>query len=171
VELHGGTVAVKSEGPGHGSVFSVSVPGVLEETAAEVVRRTPPQPVPASEPSNILTIALVEDSDDIREMTEELLTLLGHQVASAQDGEEGVNLILKMLPDVAIVDLGLPGLDGCSVARRVRAALGPNTVRLVAMTGLGLDADRQRAHEAGFDGYLIKPADVDALVKALTPEA
>jgi len=171
VELHGGTVAVSSEGPGHGSVFSVSVPGVLEEGAAETERRTPPAPVPSASQPRPLTIALVEDSDDIREMTEELLTLLGHQVASAKDGEEGVSLILRMHPDVAIVDLGLPGLDGCGVARRVRATLGPNGVRLVAMTGLGLDADRRRAHEAGFDGYLIKPADVEALVKALTPEA
>lgn len=170
VELHGGAVAVTSEGPGHGSVFSVSVPGVLEE-AAPAERRTPPQPVPHADQPKALTIALVEDSEDIREMTEELLRLLGHQVASAQDGEAGVDLILRMHPDVAIVDLGLPGLDGCGVARRVRAALGPKDVRLVAMTGLGLDADRRRAQEAGFDGYLIKPADVDALVKALTPEA
>lgn len=179
IELHGGSVSVASDGPQRGSTFSVSFPGVLSaaETApalearaaaAKETRAVTPAGFPITKP---MSIALVEDSADIREMTEELLRLLGHRVMSAEDGEGGVDLILEMSPDVAIVDLGLPGLDGCGVARRVRERLGPNSVRLVAMTGLGLESDRRRAQEAGFDGYLIKPADVDALVKALKPEA
>jgi signal transduction histidine kinase len=176
VELHGGAVSVKSDGPGRGSVFSVSVPGIIEdENATDAEGGATRAALSAKNGHNggprPLSIALVEDSADIREMTEELLRLLGHTVESAEDGEGGVELILRMSPDVAIVDLGLPGLDGCGVARRVRETLGREAVRLIAMTGLGLDSDRKRAHEAGFDGYLIKPADVDALVKAITPEA
>jgi len=172
VELHGGAVSVRSDGPGRGSTFSVSVPGIIEDEDEDGTSdRGTSLKNGHHAGSRPLSIALVEDSDDIREMTEELLRLLGHTVESAEDGEGGVELILRMSPDVAIVDLGLPGLDGCGVARRVRETMGREVVRLIAMTGLGLDSDRKRAQEAGFDGYLIKPADVDALVKAITPEA
>jgi len=160
VELHGGTVAVRSAGLGHGSEFVVTLPPALLISA--------PAAAPASAPQfRPLRIALVEDSADIREMTQELLTMLGHSVEAAEDGEKGVELILSTRPDVALVDMGLPGLDGCAVAARVRAQCGAHAVRLVAMTGFGLEADRRRAREAGFDDYLVKPADLDALLKAL----
>jgi CheY-like chemotaxis protein len=127
-----------------------------------------PPPLAAA-PTRPLRIALVEDNADIREMTAELLTILGHEVHSAADGERGVELILSQRPDVALIDMGLPGLDGCGVAARVRARFDSRAVRLVAMTGFGLDSDRQRAREAGFDDYLVKPAELDALVRALSP--
>jgi signal transduction histidine kinase len=160
VELHGGSVAVRSAGLGHGSEFVVLLPAAL------LVSASPPTAVavPTVRP---LRIALVEDSADIREMTQELLTMLGHSVEAAEDGEKGVELILRTRPDVALVDMGLPGLDGCGVATRVRAQCGRDGLRLVAMTGFGLDSDRRRAREAGFDDYLVKPADLEALLRAL----
>ena len=159
VELHGGTVGVRSAGPGHGSEFVVQLPEALLVAAPAGA-----PPAPSVRP---LRIALVEDSADIREMTQELLTMLGHSVEAAEDGEKGVELILRLRPDVALVDMGLPGLDGCAVATRVRALCGRDAVRLVAMTGFGLESDRRRAREAGFDDYLVKPADLEALLKAL----
>ena len=161
VELHGGTVSARSAGPGQGCEFKVRLP----------IEPAKPAPAPAAvpAPARSLRIALVEDSADIREMTSELLTILGHEVHSAADGERGVELILSQRPDVALIDMGLPGLDGCGVAARVRARFDSSTIRLVAMTGFGLDSDRQRAREAGFDDYLVKPADLDALVRALSP--
>jgi CheY-like chemotaxis protein len=160
VELHGGTVAVRSAGLGHGSEFVVTLPPALLISA--------PAAAPASAPQfRPLRIALVEDSADIREITQELLTMLGHSVEAAEDGEKGVELILRTRPDVALVDMGLPGLDGCALAARVRAECGGHALRLVAMTGFGLESDRRRAREAGFDDYLVKPADLDALLKAL----
>ena len=159
VELHGGTVSVRSAGLGHGSEFLVHLPAsLLAAASAPAVQVTPP--------GRPLRIALVEDSADIREMTQEILTMLGHSVEAAEDGEKGVELILRLRPDVALVDMGLPGLDGCAVASRVRAACG-DVLRLVAMTGYGLESDRRRAREAGFDDYLVKPADLEALLKAL----
>jgi signal transduction histidine kinase len=164
VELHGGTVSVRSEGVGRGSEFLVRLP-------VEPPQPAPHPPAAHETPGRRLRIALVEDSPDIREMTTELLTMLGHEVEAAGDGEAGLALILRTRPDVALVDMGLPGLDGCEVAARVRAEIGRDGVRLVAMTGFGLDADRRRAREAGFDDYLVKPADVETLLRALAGPA
>jgi signal transduction histidine kinase len=162
VELHGGSVQAHSAGLGQGTEFVLRLPAPPLTGSVEV---SPPSSATTTKP---LRIALVEDSPDIREMTQELLTMLGHEVQAAEDGEKGVELILRLRPDVALVDMGLPGLDGCAVASRVRAECGSEVVRLVAMTGFGLDSDRRRAREAGFDDYLVKPADIDALVRALT---
>jgi CheY-like chemotaxis protein len=115
-------------------------------------------------------VVVVEDNDDIREMTGELLRELGHTVEVAGDGETGAALILRVEPDVAIVDIGMPVLDGYGVAERVRARLGSDRVRLVAMTGYGLETDRRKSREAGFDAHLVKPADLDALITALSSE-
>jgi len=113
---------------------------------------------------------LVEDNQDIRESMQELLTELGHSVQAAADGGSGVELILRVSPNVAIVDLGLPVLDGYQVAERVRSQVGANSIRLIAMTGYGQETDRIRAREAGFDAHLVKPADIDAVMSVLTPK-
>jgi signal transduction histidine kinase len=160
VELHGGSVQVRSDGPGRGSEFLLSLP--LSKPVTIEVR------APAETTDRPLRIALVEDSADIREMTADLLTTLGHEVQAAEDGEKGLELILKQRPDVALVDMGLPGIDGCGVAAKVRALYDRQTIRLVAMTGYGLDSDRARARAAGFDDYLVKPADLDSLLRALS---
>jgi CheY-like chemotaxis protein len=115
-----------------------------------------------------LSVVLVEDNEDIRDSMRELLTELGPQVHDARDGEAGADLILRLAPDLAIVDVGLPLLDGYQVAARVRQHLGPDRVRLVAMTGFGQASDRRRALEAGFDAHLVKPADVNALIEVAT---
>jgi CheY-like chemotaxis protein len=111
---------------------------------------------------------VVEDNEDMRDSMKELLIVLGHNVETADDGESGAELILRLEPDLAIVDLGLPLLDGFQVAARVRSRLGPDRVRLVAMTGYGQDADRQRSREAGFDAHLVKPADMNAVIEILS---
>jgi CheY-like chemotaxis protein len=111
-------------------------------------------------------VLLVEDSDDVREALGELLALLGHQVAAARGGEEGVALALRLDPEVVLVDVGLPDIDGHEVARRIRAALGPAPF-LVALTGYDRAEDRRLAMVAGFDLHLPKPVDPDVLQRVV----
>ena len=157
--LHGGDIAVHSEGAGKGSTFTVTLPSA-EPAAGRARRRW------RLEPQDRLRIVLVEDNDDNRVTFEELLREDGHEVKSARDGVTGVDLILREKPDIAFVDLGLPGMDGFSVARRVRET-GPISVRLVALTGYGMPEDQARARAAGFDRHLLKPLEVDALSRLL----
>jgi len=114
-------------------------------------------------------IVLVEDNDDLREIFRGALEQSGHQVQEARDGNEGLTRILAEHPDVAIVDVGLPGMDGYEVARRVRAALG-HSVLLVAMTGNGEEIDRLQAFSAGFDRHLTKPIEVGLVLRILDGE-
>lgn len=118
-----------------------------------------------------LSIVLVEDNEDIRESMQDLLTALGHRVHAAGDGTSGAALILQLQPDVAIVDIGLPGMDGYEVAAQVRHRLGPDRLRLVAMTGYGDASDRRRTREAGFDTHLVKPAGIDEVVRMMLAPA
>ena len=111
-------------------------------------------------------ILIVEDSADSREVLRTALELGGHRVDAAADGPEGVALALEKRPAIALVDIGLPGLDGYEVARRIRGALGRDVV-LIALTGYGEAEDRRRAHEAGFDAHLVKPIDPTALAEAI----
>ncbi|MGL4552662.1 MAG: response regulator, partial [Gemmataceae bacterium] len=107
-------------------------------------------------------ILIVEDNRDGRDSLALLLELLGHRVDVAGDGPGGVEAALALKPEVALIDIGLPGLDGYGVAFRVRAALGQG-VLLVALTGFARPADRERAEKAGFDAHLSKPVEMDAL--------
>jgi signal transduction histidine kinase/DNA-binding response OmpR family regulator len=176
VEMHGGTITAQSEGVGRGSEFVVRLPldpSLQEDT--EVTSRTTPLPgseaPPASgEESRSLRVLVVEDNDDIRETLKDLLELCGHEVDVAADGASGVERTLALRPDVALIDIGLPGLDGYQVARKLRAELGPNEKRpkLIALTGYGQPGDKQRALEAGFDAHLVKPVDYDDLAHLLT---
>jgi signal transduction histidine kinase len=165
VEMHGGTVRVESPGAGQGSRFTVSLPTC--RPPAEVVV---PAPVPTVTAARCLTVAVVEDNEDVRETMQELLIHLGHKVEVAPDGHTGAELILAVRPDVALVDIGLPKLDGYELARRVRTALAGKPLRLVAMTGFGQDTDRRRALEAGFDAHLIKPASIEDITEVLSDE-
>jgi two-component system CheB/CheR fusion protein len=154
VELHGGTVRAKSDGPGTGSTFEVRVP---RKGAARRAASARAAAAPAAR-----RIVLVEDQDDAREMLELLLRADGHQVSSAADGRAGLELIAQERPDVALVDIGLPGLDGFAVARAVRErSLGD--VFLVALTGYGTREDVEATRDAGFDAHLTKPARPEAL--------
>ena len=158
VELHGGTVTAESPGVGLGSVFTVRLPRIelLEHIDAD-------KPRAATIRRRVL---IVEDNDDAREMLKVLLEHEGHEVFEASDGTEGVRAASRLRPDLALVDLGLPILDGYEVARFIRRQ-DHQPQRLVALTGYGQTADRERALKAGFDDHLVKPVDPDRLAELL----
>lgn len=114
-----------------------------------------------------LRILLVEDNPDGRETLAMMLGLRGYDVHEADTGPKGYERAVALRPDVAIVDIGLPGYDGYEVARRVRAEPRAAGIRLVALTGYGREEDRKNAMQAGFDWFLVKPADIDALTDIL----
>jgi CheY-like chemotaxis protein len=115
-----------------------------------------------------LLIVFVEDNTDVRETVAELLRDWGHTVHEAEDGPSGWDTIMLVKPDVALVDLGLPGFDGLELARRVRRSPALKGLRLVALTGFGQASDRVRSRDAGFDVHLVKPAQPATLMAALT---
>jgi PAS domain S-box-containing protein len=160
VELHGGSVHAASDGRDRGSTFTVRLPLASarpdDDGAAPVA--------PAARARRVL---IVEDNDDSRAMLRELVALLGHEVDEAADGPSAVELALRLRPDVMLVDVGLPGIDGYEVARRIRAADGAGRIRLVALTGYGLPEDRARALEAGYEVHLTKPIDPATLQRIL----
>jgi CheY-like chemotaxis protein len=166
VEMHGGSVSARSEGPSKGSEFTVRLPLPPEAPAALSL----PSMVKAAASLNKLQplhILLVEDNPDIRETLKDLLELHGHRVEEASDGRSAVDMVLSQRPQVALVDIGLPELDGYKVAELVRASAGGATTRLVALTGYGHPEDRKRALEAGFDAHLVKPVSSDDLSQVL----
>jgi signal transduction histidine kinase/CheY-like chemotaxis protein len=162
LELHGGSVSATSGGLGAGSTFTVRFPLAkdLNLAAQSGGRAAPPIPGPRAH------VLLVEDSEDNREMLQDLLEMDGFHVYTAATGPEAVNQALTLKPQVAIVDIGLPLMDGFEVARRVRAELG-SSISLVALTGYGQAEDRQRTAAAGFDAHLTKPVDLAELEKVL----
>ncbi len=163
VEMHGGEVRASSPGPGKGSEFVVRLP--LCASRAEATAAT----AQAGEvPGPRRHILVVEDNLDAREMLRDLLQLMGHRVETAADGPGGLALALASRPEVALIDIGLPGLNGFEVARRIRAAPGGAGIRLVALTGYGQPEDRRRSREAGFDSHLVKPVEVGALTQLLS---
>src|SRR5690606_24828526 len=165
VEMHGGTITAHSDGAGDGSRFEVRVPLAPAPAAGlDAPVAAPPEPEEEAAP---LRVVLIDDNPDIRETMQTLLECLGHQVAVACDGPSGVALVLSQQPQVALVDIGLPGFDGYTVARKLRASMPPDVLRLVAMTGFGQTNDRDQALAAGFDSHLIKPARTDQIQRAL----
>lgn len=162
VRLHGGEIRASSQGPGRGSVFTVTLP-----LAASASQTLPISPQPPRTAVRRLRILLVEDNADLREAMKELIADWGHEVVEAADGLEAVQMARQAQPDLALVDLGLPGLDGLEVARRVRAMEDTaHRLRLVALTGYSGEATT-RALEAGFDQHLVKPVDETALQRLL----
>jgi CheY-like chemotaxis protein len=153
VGMHDGTVTVSSSGSDQGSEFRVRLP-IAGAEALAAAQPKPSKPIGDAAP---LRVAVVEDNEDIRELMKELLEDLGHEVSVAEDGKSGAELILRLEPDVAFIDIGLPVVDGYGVAARVREQLGPERVKLVAMTGFGNESDRLRSHEAGYDTHVVKP--------------
>jgi signal transduction histidine kinase len=158
-ELHGGTVQVVSEGADRGAAFTVRLPAVSAPPAQ-------PASAPPRRPGG-LSVLLVEDNDDAREMLKATLASGGHEVRVARDGASGIALAAASPPDVALIDIGLPDMDGYEVARRLRAARGGRRLGLVAITGFGRPEDQQRAFDAGFDAHLTKPVTPDRLKQAL----
>lgn len=164
VELHGGTIVAQSDGKNAGSEFTVRLP-LLSETDDRLTT------LDASTVScgtiNCFRIAVVEDNADSRATLESLLQLDGHEVRTAPDGLRGIKLISDWQPDVAIVDIGLPGLDGFEVAKHVRANQSNPRPFLIALTGYGFPADRLKVFSAGFDVHLVKPLKRTELNKLL----
>jgi signal transduction histidine kinase/CheY-like chemotaxis protein len=156
VELHGGRVCVTSEGPGKGAAFTVRLPAIAAPRA-EVSAVASQNPA-----ARARSILLIEDNQDARESLRMVLALEGHTVYEAADGRSGVESAEALRPEVALVDIGLPEMDGYEVARTLRDRLDGSIV-LIALTGYGQPEDERRAREAGFDAHLVKPADIDRL--------
>jgi signal transduction histidine kinase len=166
VELHGGSVSAHSAGAGSGSTFMIRLPRTEPDNAGAAR-----MPQAAAAKPNLL---IIEDNEDGREMMAAMLGTYGYPVEQAADGIEGVQKAAARLPDVALVDIGLPGIDGYEVARRLRQNPDTRGIRLIALTGYGLAEDQRRVLEAGFDLHLVKPVDIRQLLDALgerTPQA
>ncbi|AXK72782.1 response regulator [Lysobacter sp. TY2-98] len=159
VEMHGGTVAVASEGRGHGAEFVVTLP-VARASAFEAVAPAPARERDASEPARVL---VVDDNVDAAESMGMVLDLLGIEHRVVFDGAAALAAMAEFRPDIVLLDIGMPGMDGCEVARRVRADSAYDGVRLVALTGWSQAQDRERTRAAGFDQHLSKPVDIGAL--------
>jgi PAS domain S-box-containing protein len=155
-QLHGGTVKAASGGIGAGSVFTVTLP------RTEPPATTPPPPEKRAAPTT-RRVLVVEDGEDAREMLRMVLTLTGHQVWDAADGRAALAILARERMDVAVVDIGLPGLSGYELAEAIRARPDGHRIFLVALTGFGRPADQRRALEAGFDAHLVKPVDPERL--------
>ncbi len=161
VELHHGTVNATSPGTGKGSTFEVRLPLADEVTAAKVA--PPKQKSPEGRP---LRAVVCDDAADLRELVADLLRMKGHEVTVVEDGPSAVRVITAEKPDVALIDIGLPDMDGYEVARTIRRDM-THRVRLIAMTGYGQAADRATALQAGFDAHIVKPASADTIMRAL----
>jgi CheY-like chemotaxis protein len=160
-DLHGGRAEAASGGPGRGSVFTVRLPlAAAPPATATSLGRSMTSPVPRR-------VLMIEDYADARDSLRSLLELSGHEVREAADGPTGIELALRLQPDVVLIDIGLPGLDGYDVARRIRSAPQGHRMVLAAVTGYGQPEDRRRAEEAGFDAHLVKPVDPDQLTELL----
>jgi CheY-like chemotaxis protein len=167
VERHEGTVEARSAGLGQGSEFVVRLP--IFADAPE----PPPKPTGSEPtPTTARRILVVDDNRDSATSLAMLLKLTGHQTHTAYDGLEAVEAAATYRPDVVLLDIGLPKLNGYEAARRIRELLGGDNTMLVALTGWGQDEDRQRSNEAGFNAHLVKPVDFAALTKLLAePDA
>jgi signal transduction histidine kinase len=175
-ELHGGILTASSAGEGKGATFTLSVPTGVAETAAEDRPRPaerpsarPPAERQSSRPPAAqggLNVVVVEDNEDSADIMSAWLQQLGHQVRVAHDGPAGVALILESRPDVVLCDIGLPGMDGVDVCRRVVDRMQDPPV-MVALTGWGTEADRNRTVDAGFRHHLVKPIEPEKLRSVL----
>ena len=166
VELHDGTVSAASAGPGRGSEFTIELPA----TAGAAERAPPAEPSAATQapPATKGRILVVDDNEDAAEMLAAVLEHLGYQIAVAHDGPAALRVAAGFAPDVALLDLGLPVMDGYELARRLRALRVPGApLHLVAVTGYGQDSDRQRTARAGFEHHLVKPVDLEELSRIL----
>lgn len=156
IEMHGGRVAVSSGGSGLGSEFRIELPLVAPRRAAPSVEESAAAVAP-------LRVLLVDDNEDSCELLALAFENDGHEVMTAHDGGAGLAIALQDRFDVAVVDIGLPIVDGYEVARRIRAGQNGHTPVLLALTGYGRNEDRTRALEAGFDAHLVKPVDLGEL--------
>ena len=164
VELHGGSVGVHSDGLGRGSEFTVRLPVLVDATGRGLTRACRRR---AGAGAGGRRVLIVDDSEDGAESLAMLLQFGGHETYKAHDGLAAVEAARRLRPDVVLLDIGLPGLNGYEVCSRIRQEPWGKRVTLVALTGWGQDEDRDRSREAGFDAHMVKPVDFDALLKLL----
>lgn len=162
--LHNGSLVAQSAGEGRGATFTLSLP-LVAAMPAELAQGQTQQA--SSQVAKSLSIVVIEDNEDAVELLEILLTDIGHQVAVARNGLEGLELVRDVVPQVVLCDLGLPGMSGVEVCQRVRALQLPSQPMMVALTGWGMTEDRRRTHAVGFDHHLVKPVTADSLLEIL----
>ena len=162
VELHGGTVEAKSEGIGHGSEFTVRLPIVSCDSVAA------PMPDTTATPGIGRRILVADDNHDAADSLAMILEMGGHDVRVARDGRAALSLAQTFRPDTALLDIGMPELNGYEVAQALRQEAWGASITLIALTGWGQESDRQKAIDAGFDRHLTKPIDPDALESLLS---
>jgi CheY-like chemotaxis protein len=182
--LHGGTIAVQSDGPERGSCFRIRMPLMIpEQSAADSMSLEPASAGPMKESSSSLNgqtillsppnknsrrVLIVDDSQDAREMLSAMVHRLGNEVRIACDGLEAVEIARSWVPDIVLMDVGMPRLDGCGAAKLIRRDPAGQRMLLVAITGWGQEDMRQRTTEAGFDKHLVKPVDLTQLQPILS---
>ena len=164
IELHGGRVEAASEGTGRGSVFTVCLPALPVATADTSAESPLYRARPRSQPRRIL---VVDDNADSAQSLATLLSIQGHEVRTAGDGMEGLTAAESFRPEVVLLDIGMPRMDGYETARRLRAGPHGQSMLLLALTGWSHDEDRTRSREAGFDEHLVKPVDPELLGRVL----
>jgi CheY-like chemotaxis protein len=162
--MHGGRVEARSDGAGQGSTFVVRLPALPEAAETPAGRPVAAATLGGSQTRRIL---IADDNPDAAESLALLLRLAGHEVEIARDGLEAVAAADRCRPDVILLDLGMPRLDGCGACRQIRTWPWARQVPIVALTGWGQDQDRQRSCEAGFDRHLVKPVDPAELLRLL----
>jgi CheY-like chemotaxis protein len=161
VHLHGGSVEARSDGPGRGSCFTVALP-----LAAVLPLETPEaEPISPVHAKNGQRILVVDDNLDALHLLADLLRLPGHEVRTASDGAQALETIQQFTPDVAVLDIGLPVIDGYELATRLRSQLADKPLTLIALTGYGQRHDQERSRRAGFDHHLVKPVDAQTLLE------
>ena len=164
-EMHGGSVTAESEGPGKGSEFTVRLPA-LEEPAARKSSRRGTLPRVARQSSRVLVVD--DNLDNVRGLSR-LLKLLGHDVQVAHDGKAAIEVARAHRPEIVLLDIGLPGMDGYEVVKRLRTEECCKDSLIIAVSGYGQPEDLRRSQEAGFDHHLVKPVDYDALMTLFAP--
>jgi two-component system CheB/CheR fusion protein len=162
VGLHGGSVTAESDGPGRGSLFTVRLPA-LPSAGARADMPADRDPTGAQGDATRRRVLVVDDNVDSAESLTALLGIAGHQVRVAFDGRKAVEIARDFAPDVVLLDIGLPGMDGLAVARALRTDPAVSRSLLIAISGYGQEADRRRTREAGFDHHLVKPVRPDVL--------
>ena len=163
IELHGGTVRAASDGPAHGASFEIRL-SLVDEATLEKLK---PMRNKSGMHNRPLRAVVCDDATDLRDLVADLLRLRGHEVSVVGDGPAAIQMIVAERPDVALIDIGLPDMDGYEVARTIRQQLVDHKPRLIAMTGYGQASDRAAAFEAGFDAHIVKPASADKILRAL----
>ena len=167
LEMHGGTIEAKSDGEGMGSEFVVRLP-VMMDVVAEPDR--PNGQTSDVVPSALRRILVVDDNEDAADSLSQLLKMSGHDVRTANDGETGIEAAAQFRPDLVLMDIGMPKLNGYEAARRIRQHPWGRGMVLVALTGWGHEDDRKKSAEAGFDHHLVKPVKMQALMKLMSSQ-